>query len=255
MTCSWKDSSKPWKCTKYSHKLRTDHERRASSKPNDCCGDIHGCSRALDTLLEAIHPTSDDTLVLLGDYVDHGPDSYGVMERLIRLKDKCHLVPLLGNHEAMMLDALENESKMARWLECGGEEALASYKNHGCNGSIPSAHLDFIKGCQTFYETDTHIFVHASYYRWWPMDQQNRMWLLWEPLDPEKAAPHCSGKTVIVSHEPQPNGQILDLGFVKCIDTLCHAGGWLTALDVHSGHIWQADQVGESRTTLDALGE
>ena len=69
-------------------------------------GDIHGCSAALDALLEAIRPRPEDCIVTLGDYINRGPDSRGVIERLIELKDRCRLVPLLGNHEEMLFEAL-----------------------------------------------------------------------------------------------------------------------------------------------------
>jgi serine/threonine protein phosphatase 1 len=59
--------------------------------------------------------------------------------------------------------------------------------------------------------------------------------------------PHESGKTVIVGHTSQKNGEILDLGHVKCIDTFCCGGGWLTALDVHTHEVWQADREGKMR--------
>ena len=67
-------------------------------------GDIHGCSAALDALLKAIQPRPEDCIVTLGDYINRGPDSRGVIERLIELKDRCRLVSLLGNHDQMLLD-------------------------------------------------------------------------------------------------------------------------------------------------------
>ena len=79
------------------------------------------------------------------------------------------------------------------------------------------------------------------------MDQQANNDLLWRPLEPDETGPHYSGKTVIVGHTPQPDGKILDLGFLKCIDTLCHDDGWLTALDVDSGQLWQANLRGQLR--------
>ena len=66
-------------------------------------GDVHGCSVALRTLIEAIQPTPLDTLVFLGDYIDRGPDSRGVIEQVIALGERCQVVPLLGNHEEMLL--------------------------------------------------------------------------------------------------------------------------------------------------------
>ena len=73
-------------------------------------GDIHGCSVAFAALLESIDPQSDDTIVTLGDYVDRGIDSKGVIELLIALGDRCHFVPLLGNHEEMMVGAREGRA-------------------------------------------------------------------------------------------------------------------------------------------------
>jgi hypothetical protein len=66
-------------------------------------GVIHGCSAALDALLEAIGPRPDDIIVTLGDYINRGPDSRGVLDRLIDLIRRCRLVPLLGNHDQMLL--------------------------------------------------------------------------------------------------------------------------------------------------------
>jgi len=59
--------------------------------------------------------------------------------------------------------------------------------------------------------------------------------------------PHESGKTVIVGHTSQKSGEVLDLGHLKCIDTFCHGGGWLTALEVGTEGVWQADRAGELR--------
>src|SRR5436309_16118809 len=71
--------------------------------------------------------------------------------------------------------------------------------------------------------------------------------LLWEHLRPEWAGRHYSGKTAVVGHTPQKDGNVLDLGFLVCIDTGCCEGGWLTALDVGTGGYWQANQRGEVR--------
>jgi serine/threonine protein phosphatase 1 len=73
-------------------------------------GDIHSCAKALATLIEAIQPTPQDTLVLLGDYIDRGPDSRSVMDQIIALRQCCIVVSLLGNHEEMLLAALDGGS-------------------------------------------------------------------------------------------------------------------------------------------------
>src|SRR5690349_5249734 len=79
-------------------------------------GDIHGCSRALDSVLSAVQPQPEDRVITLGDYVDRGPDSAGVIERLLDLRRRCRLIPLKGNHELMVLAARKNAESEHEWL-------------------------------------------------------------------------------------------------------------------------------------------
>ena len=74
-------------------------------------GDIHGCSAALDALIAAIRPRPDDVIVTLGDYIDRGPDSQGVLEPLIDLGRRCRLIPILGNHDQMLLDVRSGNTR------------------------------------------------------------------------------------------------------------------------------------------------
>src|SRR5260370_16048070 len=90
-------------------------------------GDIHGCSRALDALLLDVKLEPSDQLVTIGDYVDRGPDSRGVLERIIALHASGRLVALRGNHELMMLSAHQSSESLAFWLAVGGQEAIDSY--------------------------------------------------------------------------------------------------------------------------------
>lgn len=92
-----------------------------------------------------------------------------------------------------------------------------------------------------------HIFVHGNYYPDLPMNEQPVNMLRWESLRTATPGPHESGKTVIVGHTSHRSGEILDLGYLKCIDTRCYGGGWLTAMDVRTGEVWQADQWGVMR--------
>jgi len=217
-------------------------------------GDIHGCSAALASLVQAIDPTPLDTLVFLGDFIDRGPDSRSVVEQVIALGERSVLVPLLGNHEEMLLAALEGQSEMRFWLKFGGMEALASYGYGGrselrpsdLRALIPAQHLQFFKKCRDYFETVRHIFVHAYYEPDRPLHEQSWSGLRWVSLPPIPK-PHCSGKVVIVGHTPQRSGEILDLGYLKCIDTFCHDGGWLTALEVSTGKVWQTNLTGEMR--------
>src|SRR5262245_58407142 len=201
-------------------------------------GDIHGCSAALRALVAAIRPAADDALVLLGDYVDRGPDSRGTIDLILDLEKQCQVVPLLGNHELMLLDALANPRIIGPWLECGGDATVRSYG--GKLIGVPTEHIAFIHRCRRYSETDTHFFVHANYAADIPLDEQPDYLLFWEHLFFQTPGPHENGKTGIVGHTSQKTGEICDLGHVICIDTFCHGGGWLTALEAASGKVWQA---------------
>lgn len=204
-------------------------------------GDIHGCSSALDALLSKIQPRSADTIVTLGDYVDRGPDSKGVLDRLIALSKQCHLIPLLGNHDEMMLNARFSRSAYEGWMSMKGLAALESYGAEAQMDLIPKAHFQFLESCKPYFETDTHIFLHANYKPDMPLslpDEHTHRWLSLRDYVPPK--PHVSGKTVIVGHTPQ--AEVLDLGYLICIDTGCATGGKLTAIHVQTGKIFQATQ-------------
>jgi serine/threonine protein phosphatase 1 len=208
-------------------------------------GDIHGCSAALRALVAAIAPTADDTLVLLGDYVDRGPDSRDVIEAVLGLEKGCRLVPLLGNHELMLLDAIQSPRVLAQWLDCGGDATVDSYE--GSLSNMPPEHIEFLFRCKRYYEVPTHFFVHANYAADVPLDEQPDYLLFWEHLHMHLPAPHENGKIAIVGHTAQKSREVFDLGHVICLDTYCHGGGWLTAMELGSGTIWQADRQGRMR--------
>lgn len=90
----------------------------------------HGCSKSLRTLIEAISPTGDDTLVCLGDYVDRGPDRRGVVDILMELDKRCHLVCIRGNHELMFLGAAMRGCDPVMWFQMGGQATLTSYSGN-----------------------------------------------------------------------------------------------------------------------------
>ena len=215
-------------------------------------GDIHGCSLALETLLDEIAPRPDDVIVTLGDYVNRGPNSRAVIERLIALEYQCTLIPILGNHDQTLLGSLTNERRgLSNLLGMGGRATLESYGAGKITEAdlkrIPAEHFAFFRRCRGYYETDTHIFVHAQYEPNVPMDEQSAVWLRWESLREVTPVPHISGKKVIVGHSSQKSGEILDLGHIICIDTFCYGGGWLTALEVHSNQVWQVNREGTLR--------
>lgn len=208
-------------------------------------GDIHGCALALRTLINAIAPTPEDTLVFLGDYVDRGPESRDVIDQIIALKEQCKVIALRGNHEIMFMGAVVGGMEPEMWLRCGGLATIGSYQDAIEN--IPSTHLQFLTELLPFHETETTIFVHANYLHDIEMAEQPEQYLYWEHLGTSAPAPHQSGKRVVVGHSAQPSGRVLDAGHMICIDTYCFGGRWLTAMDVDQQTIWQANQEGKLR--------
>lgn len=209
-------------------------------------GDIHGCSLALDQLLQAVGLKCTDKIVTLGDYIGKGPDSKGVIERLIQLNQQNQLIPLKGNHEIELLEAFDNKYHLAKWLNLRGESTLLSYssKKNKDLSVIPSHHWRFLrKTCLKYWSTDRFMFVHANLNPLVSLEQQNDYNMFWEKL--YNPAPHYSGKTMICGHTSQKDGKPLNLGYAICIDTWACGKGWLTCLDVNSGQIWQANQKGK----------
>lgn len=210
-------------------------------------GDVHGCAHALETLLDAIAPTASDRLVFLGDLIDQGRDSAAVLDKLIELQSRCQVVLIQGNHEEMMFTARESEKALRYWEECGGVYTLNSYRFGATLSVVPSHHWDLLGQGQPYYETDSFILTHAHYLPDVPMSEQPTYQLRWALLEPNLMAPHQSGKTVVVGHTEQREGEILDLGFAMCIDTACWRYGWLTAIELHSRTVWQASRWGVLR--------
>lgn len=207
-------------------------------------GDIHGCDVALETLLNAIGLTPDDTVVVLGDLIDRGPNSRGVIDRLIQLSHTVKLIGICGNHDEMLLHSLERGTAGLLWTGVGATATLNSYG--GDLSSIPNEHIEFLKSLRNYWETETHIFVHGNVEPDLLMAQQSVAWMRWSKLNGDEVR-HGSGKTVICGHTSLASGvpAVCD-GFV-CIDTRAYGGLWLTCLDVENELVWQSAQTGELR--------
>lgn len=207
-------------------------------------GDIHGCLTALESMLDVVQPASEDLIVTLGDYVDRGPDSKGVIDRLLALRESHQLVSLMGNHEVQMIRALESSSGRELFLSgiCGGQETLQSY---GVDlEEIPEEHWDFIRSALLFHELEDHILVHAGLQADASLDEQDRETFYYQRFPSQQ--PHCSGKTIVCGHTIQ--GDLpTDLGYAICLDTCAYGGGWLSAMDVDTGRIWQTNERGQHR--------
>jgi serine/threonine protein phosphatase 1 len=220
-------------------------------------GDIHGCLTALEGLLDLIKPTKDDTLVFLGDYIDRGNQSKQVIDKLIELKEKFNVHTLMGNHEELIIHAPEGKDDCTLWCINGGVATIQSYSESQrqymwletlehpkqLHQLIPYEHWKFFKACEDYYETDTHIFLHANYDPDVDAKDQNPEISKWRHFN-ATPKPHKSGKTVIVGHTPQKDYKIRDDEHVICIDTGACGSGCLTALEVNTKKIWQVDKIG-----------
>ena len=230
-------------------------------------GDIHGHLNLLDDLLSQIEPKQEDQFVFLGDYIDRGPNSKGVIDALIDFK-LLHsgTVFLRGNHEQMFLDALNRCGKIEGWRlaeiseewakelgRCsdimifrnnGGNPSLKSYGVEICQdgsgftllGDIPSDHIDFLQATQFFYQEGKFIFAHAGINPYLPLTEQAIYTLLWDRDlggAPEK-------KTLVIGHTPCPEGEPLIADDLIMLDTGAGYSRPLTAMDLLTGKIWQA---------------
>jgi len=210
-------------------------------------GDIHGCGVALEALLAELAPTAEDTVVMLGDAIDRGRDSRGVIEQLLALGEQCQLVPLLGNHEQMLLNSVDGVTALQDWLIHGGAETLDSYGKDSALSAISVAHVEFIRSWGDYYETATHFFAHGNYQYQKPLAEQVWEEMRWRSLKYFLPDPHISGKIAVLGHTSNKQGRTVNLGHLVCIDTYCHGGGWLTALDPDRSRLWQANEAGEVR--------
>lgn len=126
-------------------------------------GDIHGCNRTFNTLLfNNLQICEDDTIILLGDYIDKGPDSKGVVDSILELQEqKYHLFTLRGNHEQMLLDSGNSARDMLQWVINGAEPTMESFGVKRFQ-DMPEKYKSFFKSTQFYEVYKNYIFVHAG---------------------------------------------------------------------------------------------
>jgi serine/threonine protein phosphatase 1 len=190
--------------------------------------DIHGRVDLLDNGLAEIAARSTgekDTIVAIGDYVDKGPSTREVIDRLMAgVGDRFSLVPLKGNHDAMMVSALRDDSKMADWLAKGGAAALASYG--GRPADVPQSHIDWLERLRLFHLDAHRLYVHAGVDAGVALDDQSEKTLLWKRYP--KGYPEGLGHLHVVhGHDNDPAGPLLYQGRTN-LDTLAWRTGRLT---------------------------
>ncbi len=234
-----------------------DYSSAAASVPAGdlvyAIGDIHGCAGLLDELLGLIVydagtiEATRQILVFLGDYVDRGPDSAGVIERLVSgLPEGFRSVFLKGNHEAIMLDFLHRPDRLDRWLLNGAEATLASYgldvggfdwhwgDEAGCRddlvAAMPETHLAFLNGLGLCETVGDYFFVHAGVRPGLALDRQRPDDLVWI-RDDFLGSTANFGKIVVHGHTPVDKPEIRPNRID--IDTKAWLSGKLTALRLH----------------------
>jgi serine/threonine protein phosphatase 1 len=189
--------------------------------------DIHGRLDLLEDGLAEIAARSagdGNTIVTIGDYVDKGPASKGVIERLQSGVGGLELVTLKGNHDAMMVGALRNGLETADWLAKGGGAALASYD--GDPACVPRSHIDWLDGLQLFHVDRHRLYVHAGVDPEIPLELQREETLLWKRY-PKGYSDGFGPLHVVHGHDNDPNGPLLYQGRTN-LDTLAWRTGRLT---------------------------
>jgi serine/threonine protein phosphatase 1 len=219
-------------------------------------GDIHGEAELLDELLAKIPHRPGDRFVFVGDYVDRGPDSRGVVDRLVQLARERECVFLLGNHESMFLDFLgwRGPEYFAgdAFLMNGGDRTLASYgyfdapQPAQASFRLPKDHEDFYRSLRLHHLDGDYLFVHAGVGRAL-LDESDVRYalrraypedLLWDRAGID--LPHKLGVTIVYGHTPTADFEVRwNLPFSIGIDTGAVYGGRLTAIRLPDESLFQ----------------
>lgn len=219
-------------------------------------GDIHGCSDELRRLLDSLRLASGDTLVFLGDYIDRGPDSSGVVSSLFELEKNypaVSLVFLKGNHEDMLLSFLGLGGDHGdMFMLNGGRATLQSYglkhdraTAQDALSAIPPEHLAFYQRLTTYYVMDSFLCIHAGINPEKPLAEQTEEEILWI-RNSFIYRSHPLPYTVLFGHTPQPT-VFFDLPYKVGLDTGLVYGNMLTCLEVDEKVLYQ---IGRGRRSV-----
>ena len=196
-------------------------------------GDIHGCLDMLKRLMDKIDWRPDeDRLVFLGDYVDRGADSRGVVDFILEISKTSPLVQcLMGNHENILLDFL-NTGEPRMLIINGGMPTLESYRivnKKGDDPLVPPDHMAFFQNLPLYIELDSYYVVHAGFRPGVEIEKQSLEDLTWI-REPFIFSDYDFGKTVIFGHTPLAEPLVMDnkIG----LDTGAVYGNRLTCLEI-----------------------
>jgi len=210
-------------------------------------GDVHGCLGLLDSLLGAIEADdaasspAETTIVLLGDLVDRGPDSAGVIARARELKQRRDTRILGGNHEEMFLRSLHDLEMFRHFIRHGGRETALSYgiekrafleatleeAQELMRQAVPQEDVDFLESFEDMVTIGDYLFVHAGIDPRVPLAEQKKHDLRWirEPF-----LSHTERHELVVVHGHTIRDEPEDCGNRIGIDTGAYSSGRLTAL-------------------------
>jgi len=206
-------------------------------------GDIHGCFDSLKILMEEkIRIRKSDKVVFLGDYIDRGPQGKEVIDYIIHLLENgFHIVPLSGNHEAMLLDAYDDPGNLPLWIYNGGATTLRSFHIRSIR-EIENKYLRFFKGLKYWHETRKFIFVHAGFNDGLEDPFQDRFAMIWQCRN-HYSNPLLKNKIVVHGHRAVP-AEICEMALKESypvidVDTGCvyrnfEGYGRLTAVELYS---------------------
>jgi serine/threonine protein phosphatase 1 len=209
-------------------------------------GDIHGCTSQLDRLTSSIVEDANSAkgvchLVYLGDYVDRGPDSKGVVDRILHPPGGFQVQAIRGNHDQSVLDFLKDPSMFSTWKPFGAQETLVSYgvmpprfdnpaafvqARDQLAEKMPAAHLNFFQNLPFSAQIGGYFFAHAGVRPGVPLDRQVPEDLLWI-RDEFLLSGTNFGKIVVHGHTPTP--MPLRRRNRIGVDTGAYATGKLTA--------------------------
>ena len=212
-------------------------------------GDIHGCAAELSVLLECLETKEaldvDDAVIFLGDYIDRGPDTKGVIDLLLAFKTRFPKTRFLkGNHEDMLLDFLGFGGRLGQaFLYNGGLETIQSYgisvfsSPEEMSKTFPPDHFKFLCSLESIIKAGRYVFAHAGLNPLRDLSSQNDSDVFWI-RDEFIANIHSFNHTVVFGHTPHQD-IVLDLPFKIGIDTGLVFGNKLTCLEVMSGKVLQ----------------
>lgn len=190
--------------------------------------DIHGCLYSFKGLLKKLNFSKEDQLFLIGDFIDRGDNSKGVIDHIWQLQSKGYSIHCLrGNHEQMLLDSRYNFEQGRDWQVHGGNTTLYSFRAHTIGG-IPKEYLRWMDGLPLYLEKDNYIFVHAGLNFDMPDPLMGENSMLWIRRWYDNINDSWLGNRMIIhGHTPKEKAEIefmlkvLDKGKVLNIDAGC----------------------------------